>query len=169
MKKAFYIIIRGPLGCGKSTISQRLAKELDAEYIAVDKVLDEYNLTKDKEEGYISQKSFLKVNEIISKRVKIFLKKGKSVIFDGNFYWKSVIEDLISKLDYDYQVFTLKASVNTCIERDIERGRTHGEAAAREVYKKSMSFDYGKIIDIDDKTVEETISMIKKELEMEIK
>ena len=64
MNKSFYVIIRSPLGCGKSTISKKLAKDIGAEYFAVDRVLDEFNLTKDKEDGYISQKSFFKANEI---------------------------------------------------------------------------------------------------------
>lgn len=164
MEKASYIIIRGPLGCGKSTISKKLAKDLGAEYLAVDRILDEFDLTKDKEEGYISQKSFFKANEIIAKRAKKFLEKGKTVIFDGNFYWKSAIEDLISRLHYSHQVFTLRASVETCIARDEERGKTHGEAAARVVHKKSTSFEYGEIIDTENKGIDETLREIKKKL-----
>ena len=162
MNKAFYIIVRGPLGCGKSTISQKLAKDIGAEYFAVDRVLDEFDLTKDKEEGYISQKSFFKVNEIIAQRADKFLRRGKAVIFDGNFYWESAIEDLISKLDYAHLVFTLKASVDTCISRDEERGKTHGEMATRVVHKKSTSFDYGIVIDTESKTPEKTLSEIEK-------
>ncbi|MBS3072092.1 AAA family ATPase [Candidatus Pacearchaeota archaeon] len=162
MNKAFYIIIRGPLGSGKSTISQKLAKDIGAEYFAVDRVLDEFDLTKDKEEGYISQKSFFKANEIIAERADKFLRKGKAVIFDGNFYWKSAIEDLISRLDYNHQVFTLRASVDTCISRDEERGKTHGEMAARVVHKKSTSFDYGIVIDTENKTPGQTLSEIEK-------
>jgi predicted kinase len=161
MNKAFYVIIRGPLGCGKSTISQKLAKDIGAEYFAVDRVLDEFDLTKDKEDGYISQKSFFKANDIIAERANKFLKKGKPVIFDGNFYWKSAIENLIFKLNYDHQVFTLKASVDTCISRDEERGKTHGEMAARVVHKKSTSFEYGIVIDTENKNPTQTLSEIE--------
>ncbi|MFA6252684.1 MAG: hypothetical protein WCV69_00220 [Patescibacteria group bacterium] len=62
---SYYIIIRGPLGCGKSTISKKLAKIIGAKYFTVDRILDEYNLASDEEGGYVSQKSFKKVNEII--------------------------------------------------------------------------------------------------------
>ncbi|MCX6750163.1 MAG: AAA family ATPase [Candidatus Pacearchaeota archaeon] len=160
----YYLIIRGPLGCGKSTISKELAKELNAEYIAVDRVLDEHNLTNDWEDGYISKKSFLKVNEIVSERAKKLLNHSKPVIFDGNFYWKSCIDDLISRLNYSHYVFTLKAPVETCIKRDEERGKTHGEDAARAVYEKSTSFGYGIPIETKGKSVEETLSMIRKKL-----
>ena len=157
----YYLIIRGPLGCGKSTVSKELAKELNAEYIAVDRILDEHNLTKDWEDGYISQKSFLKVNEIVSERAKKLLNKNKPVIFDGNFYWKSQLEDLISRLNYPHYVFTLKAPVETCINGDEERGKTHGEDAARVVYKKSTSFEYGIPIETEGKSVEETLKKIR--------
>ena len=121
MKKVFYMIIRGPLGCGKSTISKELAKRLKLKYFAVDRVLDEFDLTKDKEKGYISQRSFFKANEIIAKRAKDLLDSRRSVIFDGNFYWKSAILDLIKRLNYPHFVFTLKASIETCIARDTEK------------------------------------------------
>ena len=72
---SYYIIIRGPLGCGKSTLAERVAKMLKAEYIAIDRVLDEHDLTKDKEAGYISQKSFKKANEIVALKAKKLLVK----------------------------------------------------------------------------------------------
>jgi len=147
-KMSYYIIIRGPLACGKSTISQELSKILKAKHIAIDRILDEHNLTKDKEEGYVSQKSFLKANEIVVPVVRKFLDEGTPVIFDGNFYWKSQINDLISNLNYPHYVFTLKAPLEVCIARDVERGKTHGKDAAKAVYKKSISFEYGIIIDI---------------------
>jgi tRNA uridine 5-carbamoylmethylation protein Kti12 len=158
----FYIIIRGPLGCGKSTISKLLSKKLKAEPFAVDRVLDEFELTKDKEAGYISQKSFFRANEIIAEKAKKYLDSGRNVIFDGNFYWKSAIEDLISKLNYSNYVFTLKASVETCIARDEERGKTHGEDAARAVHKKSTEFTYGTVIDTENKTANEVVKEIEK-------
>ena len=155
----YYIIIRGPLGCGKSTIAKKLSKKLKAEYFAVDRILDEYNLTKDKEEGYISQKSFIKANEIISEKAKNIL-NNKIVIFDGNFYWKSQIEDLIKRLNFKHFVFTLKASLETCIKRDKGREKTHGKDAAEAVYRKSTEFNYGIIIDTEDKSVNETLKEI---------
>jgi|SRR3989344_1897485 len=157
---SFYIIIRGPLGCGKSTISERISKILKAKYFAVDMVLDKHHLTGDKEEGYISQRSFFKVNEIIAREAKVLLKKGKSIVFDGNFYWRSVIDDLILKLNYSHYVFTLKAPLRVCIERDSKRNKTHGKDAARAVYKKSTSFTHGIVIDTEGKTPEQTVKEI---------
>jgi len=164
----YYIIIRGPLACGKTTISKELAKKLNATHISIDKILDEHDLGKYREEGYTSQKSFIKANEIAVKDAKKLLDKGKIVILDGNFYWKSQIEDLIKRLNYPHYVFTLKASVERCIERDKQRGETHGADAARVVHKKVSEFDFGNIIDTENKTTQETISVILKFLESKI-
>ncbi len=163
---SYYIIIRGPLGSGKSTISKKLHSLLNAKLFAVDRVLDEHDLTTDKEDGYISQKSFFKVNEIIVPEAKKFLESGVPVIFDGNFYWKSQIDDLISKLKFPYVVFTLLVPLEICIQRDMNRDKTHGKDAATVVYKKSTGFTYG--IEIDgtqpiDKCIEEIVSRLPHE------
>lgn len=168
--KAYFVIIRGPLGCGKSTIAKRLAEILNAKYISIDRVLDEHNLTKDKEAGYISQRSFIKANEIITPKAKKKLRSGIPVIFEGNFYWKSQIDDLIQRLDFPHHVFTLKAPLKVCIERDRQRGKTHGEDAARAVYKKSTEFNYGTVIDISkslDKAINDILSCFPKSFSQE--
>ncbi|MBI3334434.1 AAA family ATPase [Candidatus Pacearchaeota archaeon] len=162
---SFFIIIRGPLGCGKSIIAEKLSKILNAEYFSVDRVLDEHDLTKDKEVGYISQRSFIKTNKIISPDAKQILDSGKPVVFDGNFYWESQIDDLIKRLDFPHYVFTLKAPLEVCIARDIERGETHGADATRAVYKKSTEFDYGAVIDVNrpiDECVKDILSYLPK-------
>ncbi len=160
---SYYLIIRGPLGCGKSTISEKLAKELGAQYVAIDRVLDEHHLTDDKEDGYVSQTSFKKANELIVPEAEETLKVGIPVIFDGNFYWQSSIEDLIGRLNYPHHVFTLTAPLAVCIERDKNRDKTHGEDAAGAVYEKSTSFTHGISIDAT-RSIEETIKEIKKSL-----
>jgi len=97
---SFYVIIRGPLGCGKSTIAEKLSKNLNAKCFAIDRVLDKYNLTNDKEAGYISQRSFIKANAIITPEAKRILDTGKPIVLNGNFYWRSQIDDLIKRLDF---------------------------------------------------------------------
>lgn len=154
----YYIIIRGPLGSGKSTISEKLSKIIGAKYFAIDRILDENNLD-EKEEGYISQNSFKKANEIACKEVIKVLKDGKPIIFDGNFYWKSQIDDLISKLGFPHYVFTLKAPIQVCIERDAKRDKTHGKDATMVVYSKSTEFTYGIEIDVT-KNIEECLKEI---------
>ena len=144
-----YIIIRGPLGCGKTTISKKLSKAINGRYISIDKILDKHNLTKYKENGYISQKAFIKVNDIIIQDMEKFLNKGIPIIIDGNFYWRSQITDIIKRLSlYPHYVFTLKTSLETCLKRDNTRKECYGKNAVEAVYKKSIEFDYGISIDV---------------------
>jgi len=155
----YYVIIRGPAGVGKTTVADQVAKAINGEHISVDKVLDENKLTEDKEEGYISQKSFLKANEIVLPKVLEVL-KSKPVVFDGNFYWKSQVEDLVAKLDYSGYVFTLKAHCDDCIVRDKSRSKAIGEDAIRAVYKAVARFDHGTNIDTANKTSETVVKEI---------
>ncbi len=161
----FYVIIRGPLGCGKSTLSKRLSKILKAKYMSIDMVLDENNLAKDVEDGYISEKSFLKVNEIVFPIIKSFLQKSIPVVIDGNFYRKSQVEDLIKRLDFPHYTFTLKAPLEVCINRDKLRKKVHGKDAAQAVYKKAVEFDCGIVIDVNrdlDSCVKDILSHLPK-------
>lgn len=117
-------------------------------------------LEEDMEDGFISQKNFFKANEIIFSEVKKILSKGNSVIIEGNFYWKSQLEDIIDKLNYPHYIFTLSAPLDVCIERDSIRNISHGAIAAKEVYVKSTEFSYGQIIDVT-KKIDNIISEIK--------
>lgn len=163
-KKQFYIIIRGPLGCGKTTIAEALSKILKAKHYEIDRILNKNNI-KEWEDGYISIRSFIKTNEISAERAKKDLELGIPIIFEANFYFKEQIEDLIRRLDYPHYIFTLKAPLKTCVERDYKRDKTHGRDAATAVYKKTTSFDYGISIDVTkpiDETIKEIISHIQK-------
>lgn len=157
---SYFIIIRGPLGSGKTTIAGELAQVLNAEQIRVDEVLEKHDLDKiDEGEGCIPARNFIKVNEIVLPEVKEHLQNGKIVIFDACFYHKEVIEDLIENLPFAYHVFTLKAPLDVCIQRDQDRDKTHGEGAAWAVHNLVSRFDYGTIIDVD-KSLEDTLKDI---------
>lgn len=145
---SYYTIIRGPLGCGKSTIAEKLAQKLDAEYVGVDEVLEKHWLDKVPPDApCIPAENFIKANEIIIPSAREKLSGGKVVIFDACFYHKEVIEHLIHNLQFPHYVFTLKAPLEVCIKRDRERAKTHGEDAARAVYGLVSRLDYGTSID----------------------
>lgn len=146
---SYLVIVRGPLGVGKTTIAKQLAKEIRGEYFSVDRIIEEYELGYDVEDGNISQASFLKTNEILAPLAKKSLEKGDPVVFDGNFYWPSHIEDLIERLGVKSYIFDLRAPLDVCVERDKYREKTYGEAAAQAVYKRSVELDYGNIVDAE--------------------
>lgn len=139
---AYYVIIRGPLGVGKSAVSKRLARKLRAAYISVDRVLDDQGIWY---AGRLSE--FLRANDVVVRDARRFLEEDRPVIIDGNFYWKTQIQDLLRRLDFPRYVFTLNAPLEICIRRDRERASPHGRAAAREVYAKSTRFEYGIVWD----------------------
>ncbi|MBU0540682.1 ATP-binding protein [Patescibacteria group bacterium] len=162
---SYYIIIRGPLGCGKSTIAEKLAEKLSAEYIGMDEVLEKHGFDKAPPGApCIPTENFIKANEIVIPAVREKLSCGKVVIFDACFYHKEVIEHLIRNLEFPHFIFTLKAPLEVCIERDGKRAKTYGEDAARAVYGLVSQFDYGTNIDISrslDEAVGEMLSKIR--------
>ncbi|MEK6962962.1 MAG: AAA family ATPase [Nanoarchaeota archaeon] len=149
MGNGYFIILRGPLGCGKSTIAKKLVDVLDAEYVDMDKVLQEQGLDKiDPEVGCIPASNFIKANRIILSSVKDKLQSGKIVVFDACFYYKATIDDLVQQLPYSQYGFTLRAPLKVCIERDSKRKRSYGEGAATAVHSLVSRFDYGTVIDV---------------------
>jgi dipeptidase E len=150
------IIIRGPLGVGKSTIAKAVADKIGGIYISMDEVLDQNGLDKAVEGESIPLANFLKANEIIAFEARQAKDRGKSVVIDGNFYHKEQIDQLIHLLERDMLAFTLKASVETCIARDAARTKPYGEPATRAVHIFVSAFDYGTVIDTEAQTPEET-------------
>lgn len=166
---SYYIIIRGPLGCGKTTIAKRLAKKLGAEYVGIDEVLDQSGLGDVPPDApCIPVENFIKTNEIIIPRAKRKLSNGQVVIFDGCFYHKEAIKHLIYNLEFLHYIFTLKVPLETCIERDRGRTRAYGEDAARAVYNLVSQFDYGininvsQRLDKSDKVINEILSYLSR-------
>ena len=157
---SYYIIIRGPLGSGKSTISEKLAQLLDAKHVHIDEVLEKYGLDKMPPDApCIPAENFIKANEIVLPEAKELLSGGKVVIFDACFYHKEVIEHLVKNLPYEHYIFTLKAPLELCVQRDSERSKTHGEGAAWAVHSLVSRFDYGTNIDVTG-GLEDTIKAI---------
>ncbi|VVB80361.1 Putative adenylate kinase [uncultured archaeon] len=154
------IVIRGPLGIGKSTISRLLAEKINAKYFSVDKILEENKL--DREDNNFTAKDFIKANKLVLKEIKDSLKE-RPVIIDGNFYFKEAIEHLEKEIK-NTRVFNLKAPLEICISRDKSRKIVYGEQAAKEVYALVSKFEYGTPIDTEDKTAIKVVKEIIGEL-----
>ncbi len=154
MKKL--IIIRGPLGVGKTTVSNVLAHNLRLEYISLDQIIDDNKLVPANPDG-IPLESYLKANQIILDRAT---KDQKSFIIDGCFYYQEQIDDLIKKFDDDIEIFTLTSHVDKCIERDSKRPNAHGEDSATFVHMITTKIKAGHEIDNTNLTVDETVAKI---------
>lgn len=154
----YLVIIRGPLGVGKTTISKLLAQKLPAKYFSVDQILEENKLdVVDEKIGCIPSKNFLKVNQII---IQDIIKNNQSVVIDGNFYYQNQIENLIQNVSFKTFVFTLTAPLEICIQRDSQRPNPHGIDAATAVYNLASKFNFGETIDIFNSTIEASLQTI---------
>ncbi|MGA9840492.1 MAG: AAA family ATPase [Thermoplasmata archaeon] len=138
----FFVILRGPLGVGKSTVAAALADGIGGELISIDRILEDQDLW---ESGALPE--FLRANDFAIAEGRRFLENGRPVVFDGNFYWQPQIWDLTGRLAYRHFIFTLKAPLPVCIDRDRLRSLSHGAEAAREVFAKTTQFDAGTDID----------------------
>jgi len=156
------IIIRGPLAVGKTTVGRMLADHLGGRYVSFDTILDENGLDQAEEGGGIPLDSFLKGNALAIAQVRDALDAGVTVVFDGCFYHLGQLEDLILALHGGADVFTLKASLETCITRDRGRELSYGVDAAAAVHAMVSQFDYGTCIVTDGKTAEQVVAEIQK-------
>lgn len=164
---AFYIILRGPLGIGKSTIAKKLSKILKAEYFSIDKILEKHNLDKiDEKQGRIPASNFIKADNLILPKINNLLKKGKIVILDGCFYHKEQIKHIENNIHARGYVFNLKAPLKTCITRDSRRKNYYGKEAAEAVHKLVSKFDYGTNINADNKYEEQVTNEILSKINM---
>lgn len=161
---SYYIIVRGPLGIGKSTIARALAKKLKADYYSIDKILEDNGLDK-KDDNFVPE-DFIKADEIVIPQVLKSLEKGKIVIFDGCFYFREQISHLEKSIPFKGYTFNLKAPVEICIERDKGRKRVYGEGAARAVHDLVSKFDYGINIDTQGKSEKQVLKEILGHLPM---
>ena len=154
------IIIRGPLGVGKSTVAKAVAEKIGGLYISVDQILKDHELDKTSDGEGIPLANFLKSNELILEEARKAHTVGKSVVIDGNFYHKEQIEQLYAALGDETIAFTLKASVETCLIRDAARKKPYGEDATRVVHMFVSKFDHGTIVNTEIQTVDETVQVI---------
>lgn len=137
---SYYVIIRGPLGVGKSTVSAALAESIGAQVISIDAIAD-----KEWDGGSVGL--YLKANLVAARLAQRALGTGTPVVIDGCFYWKTQISDLERRLNLPHEVVTLAAPLSVCIERDSKRKISFGSEAVEHVYRKTSRFAYGTAID----------------------
>jgi len=161
MFMAYFVIIRGPAGVGKTTLAKKLAQKIKGEVIHFDKVLRENGMKYVPGEKWVPEHHVLRANSIVLSHVKNCLEHNKNVIFEGNFYHLSQIEDLMEKLPYPHYIFSLHADVNVCILRDMKREGV-GEQRVKDVY--GLVNEYGDVIDTNNTTVDEVLNILLQKL-----
>ena len=163
---SYFIIIRGPAGVGKTIIARKLAKLLHAYHISIDSILAKHNLD---DLDYVSgnlcipEHKMLAANRIIIPMAQKKLAADQIVIFDGNFYHKSQIENLLTQLKFPHFVYTLKADLKVCLTRNKRRTHPLDDQAVRDVFELVSKFNYGIVVDTNRQTTDETVSEIAKQ------
>ena len=154
------ILIRGPLGVGKTTVARALAEQVGGLYVSVDGILAEHGL--DKVEGEcITVENFIKANELALPQARLALSEGRAAVFDGNFYHRAQIDHLIEVLPEPHYAFTLKSPLTVCIDRDSKRSRVYGAGAATAVHNMVSRFDYGVSIDTSEMTLDDVLQALR--------
>lgn len=154
------IVIRGPLGVGKSTVARKLAERLNGCYVSIDDMMSDLDLDKAEEGGGIPVRNFIQANESIIPSLKQSLSSNQPVIVDGNFYHQEQLDHLFSETGNENEIFTLKAPVEVCIKRDMGRNKPYGEAAARAVHMMVSRFDAGTVIDVANLDADQVVGKI---------
>lgn len=159
------VVIRGPMASGKSTIAHALAGRIGGVVVSIDRILEERGL-EEWEEGrrpgtrHITERAFLRANDWVVDEADRHRAEGRSSIIDGNFYWRSVLEDLLERILVRREVFTLTLPLSVCVERNARRVRPIGDASdVQMVYDKVTEFEAGRPVDASG-TPEEVLSVI---------
>ena len=137
---SFYVILRGPLGVGKTTVATALARSIEGVAVSIDAIADP-----DWDGGSLGL--YLRANRVAARRARDALARGTPVVIDGCFYWKTQLRDLERRLPFAHTVITLRAPLSICVRRDAGRAVVHGAAATRQVYRKVTRLQYGLPVD----------------------
>jgi predicted kinase len=169
---SFYLVVRGPLGVGKSTVSAAIARSLGADHVPIDRILEEHDL-EEWDDDRISLRSFLRANEFAGDLARGSFARGRPVVFDGCFYWREQLDDLVRRLDVPHLIFTLEAPLSVCAARDRTRplprpegprgGDQLGAEAAAAVFKLVADAPCGTPVDATG-SVEATVAAILAQL-----
>jgi predicted kinase len=145
-RPAITIVVRGPLGVGKTAVSRALARGLGAKYVSIDRILEAHALEV-WERGLISAGSFHRANAFAVREARAAFARDRPIVVDGNFYHRSALEDLRRRLDGPIRIFTLEAPLSVCIARDAGRSPSYGEESAGAVYAACHRFRAGRTVD----------------------
>ncbi len=135
-ESSFVIIIAGPTGVGKTTLSKMISRYYDWVYLSEDEIAKEIF-----PDEYIHIEEYPDKVEIIAgelfNRAKAIFHDGECVVIDLINFEKAFIEETQKAFQHHLILKVLWPPLGTTIERDRKReGWSSGENAIRRFYKK---------------------------------
>ncbi len=132
----FVIIIAGPTGVGKTTLSKMLSRYYGCVYISEDEIAKEVFPDEYKDIEDYPDKVEIIARELF-KRAKEIFSSGKCIVIDRINLEKEFIEEIKKTLHNNLILKVLLPPIETTIERDRKRGGwASGENAIKLFYKK---------------------------------
>ncbi len=170
------VLVMGMIGTGKTSLAQRLARELDMALISSDPLrkelagLDPYQRVKEGfGQGLYSPEMTERVYTTMMERAREFLEKEKGVILDATFAqkkWRNMARKLAQERKVPYLIVVTTAPEEVVKERLEKREKEKVVSDGRwDVYLKhrdkfQMPQDEGPLLVLD--TREELDSLVKK-------
>ncbi len=160
------ILIRGPLGVGKSTVAKAVAAALGGVYFSIDATLSAHHLDENipPESDGIPVERFLRVHEILKSEIDAALARGQVVVVDGNVYYRAQVDDLEQRYPGSMLCLTLTAPLEVCIARDAARALVFGIDAVRAIFNMVSAVEVGVPIDAtgsEDETVQNVLNAVR--------
>ena len=168
MKKQFMIILEGPMGAGKTTISNILHQKLPrTALLGMDKIkwiLSDFKKSED----------YTLMNKVMLSMGKTFLEQGCNLIIDQAFWKREYVQpyiDLTNEYKIDLHFYQLEAPIEILKERAWNRPNTPGKPiVTKERIEENMKkwqgnrYDFGKTLDTTKFTSEDIVQLIIKDL-----
>lgn len=148
--KGCYIVVRGPAGSGKSTLSKKLAEHVGGHYVELDDIRTRHRLRS-------ALKYRIRANEIAISKAKDLLDNGQVVVFDDVFYYEAQLKHLIETLRYEHYVFTIRTTIAAVLKRNAERTKVIPRQLIKTAYWLASRFDYGIVIDNTDQKEDDVL------------
>jgi tRNA uridine 5-carbamoylmethylation protein Kti12 len=136
MINPFIIVIAGPTGVGKTTLSKMLSKHFNCTCISEDEIAKEIFPDVYKNIEDFPNKLKIAENQLL-KRAKEFFDSGKCIVIDQLNLEKELIKEIKKTFHKHLILRILWPPMETTFERDKRReGWTSGEDTIRRFYKK---------------------------------